>query len=73
LTLADARLQSVHSSIDYSVEVYYRMTHRRKGQLTGIAERVKHLRKFMKRHFWKSERQAEKKEIKGELSTHRNQ
>jgi hypothetical protein len=49
------------------------MTQMRKGQLTGIAERIKHLRKFMKRHFWKSERQAEKKEIKKEQRLPRKQ
>jgi hypothetical protein len=39
------------------------MTHKKKGQLTVSIERGKHLRKYMKRLFWKRERLAEKKEI----------
>ena len=39
------------------------MTQKRKGQLTTSPEWAKHLRKFLKRHFWKRERFAQKKEI----------
>jgi len=43
------------------------MTFKRKGQLTTSGEWVKHLRKIGKRFFWKSERIAEKKDIKKRL------
>jgi hypothetical protein len=43
------------------------MSQKRKGQLTTSPEWVKHLRKYLKRHFWKRERLAEKKEIEIEL------
>jgi hypothetical protein len=40
------------------------MSQKRKGQLTASPEWVKHLRKYLKRHFWKRERLAVKKEVK---------
>ena len=43
------------------------MSQNRKGQLTTSPEWVKHLRKYLKIHFWKRERLAEKKEIEIEL------
>ncbi|MBX2970621.1 MAG: hypothetical protein KF803_14720 [Cyclobacteriaceae bacterium] len=46
------------------------MAHKRKGQLTKAVERGKHLRKFMKRFFWKQERSEEKKEIKRDMENH---
>jgi hypothetical protein len=36
------------------------MSHKRKGQLTVSGEWVRHLRPFLRRLFWKSERKAEK-------------
>ena len=36
------------------------MSHKRKGQLTVSGEWAKHLRPFLRRVFWKTERQAEK-------------
>ena len=39
------------------------MAHKRKGQLTKSGEWAKHLRRFMKRKFWKGERKAGKKII----------
>ena len=39
------------------------MPHKRKGQLTVSKEWAKHLRSFLKKQFWKGERQAEKKSI----------
>jgi hypothetical protein len=36
------------------------MSHKQKGQLTKDGERHKHLRKYLKRIFWKGERKAEK-------------
>ena len=44
------------------------MSQKRKGQLTTSPEWVKHLRKYLKRHFWKRERLAEKKEIEKEFT-----
>jgi hypothetical protein len=43
------------------------MSQKRKGQLTTNSEWAKHLRKFLRRKFWKGERFAEKKEIKRDL------
>jgi len=37
------------------------MSYKRKGQLTSSQEWAKHLRKYLKRKFWKKERKAEKK------------
>ena len=34
------------------------MSHKRTGQLTVSTEWAKHLRKFLKRQFWKGERKA---------------
>ena len=34
------------------------MSHKRKGQLTVTSEWAKHLRKYLKRQFWKAERKA---------------
>lgn len=34
------------------------MSHKRKGQLIFATEWAKHLRKFLKRQFWKAERKA---------------
>mgnify|MGYP001799481528 CR=1 FL=1 len=39
------------------------MANNRKGQLTNSGEWAKHLRGFLKRQFWKAERQAGKKWI----------
>ena len=39
------------------------MSNKRKGQLTVSKEWAKHLRKFLRRQFWKSERAAGKKMI----------
>ena len=43
------------------------MSHKRKGQLTVTTEWAKHLRKFLRRQFWKGERRAGKKVIRKEL------
>ena len=40
---------------------------KKKGQLTTSPEWAKHLRKYMKKQFWKGERHAEKKLIHDEL------
>lgn len=37
------------------------MAHKQKGQLTTSGEWAKHLRKYLKRKFWKAERNADKK------------
>lgn len=39
------------------------MSHKRKGQLTTYTEWANHLRKFLKRKFWKGERKASQKFI----------
>jgi len=39
------------------------MSHKRKGQLTVSGEWKKHLRKFLKKQFWKAERKAGKASI----------
>ena len=36
------------------------MAHKRKGQLTVSGEWAKHLRKYLRRKFWKGERKAAK-------------
>jgi hypothetical protein len=43
------------------------MARKRKGQLTVTKEWAKHLRKYLRRRFWKGERYAEKKYIRKEL------
>ena len=43
------------------------MAHKRKGQLTVTKEWAKHLRKQMRRMFWKKERKTGKTLIKKEL------
>lgn len=43
------------------------MTHKKKGQLTTSPEWAKHLRNYMKRQFWKGERNAEKVMVRNEL------
>jgi len=43
------------------------MSHKRKGQLTVATEWAKHLRKFLRRQFWKKERRAGKKVIRKEF------
>jgi len=43
------------------------MAHKRKGQLTTTGEWAKHLRNFLKRQFWKGERNAGKKVIRDEI------
>jgi hypothetical protein len=48
------------------------MSHKRKGQLTVSSEWAKHLRKLLKRQFWKGERLAEKSFIKKELNEKNN-
>lgn len=49
------------------------MSHKRKGQLTTTSEWARHLRKFLRRQFWKGERKAEKTLIKQELNKKNNQ
>jgi hypothetical protein len=48
------------------------MSHKRKGQLTTASEWARHLRKFLRRQFWKGERNAEKTLIKQELNDSTN-
>ena len=43
------------------------MAYKKKGQLTGVGEFAKHLRKIGKRLFWKAERLAEKRAIAKDL------
>lgn len=43
------------------------MAHKRKGQLTVTTEWAKHLRKYLRRQFWKGERKAGKKFIQQEV------
>ncbi len=45
------------------------MSHKKKGQLTTTSEWARHLRKYLRRQFWKGERKAEKTLIKQELDT----
>ncbi len=45
------------------------MAHKRKGQLTTSGEWAKHLRGFLKRQFWKGERNAAKSMIHKEIET----
>jgi hypothetical protein len=47
------------------------MAHKRKGQLTTTTEWAKHLRKFLRRQFWKGERKAGKKLVKQELKNNK--
>lgn len=42
------------------------MSHKRKGQLTTSGEWAKHLRKYLRRQFWKGERKAAKNMVKQE-------
>lgn len=48
------------------------MSHKRKGQLTVAKEWAKHLRKFLRRQFWKGERRAGQKLIRKELFDQNN-
>lgn len=43
------------------------MANKKKGQLTTTGEWAKHLRKFLKKQFWKGERSAGKNLIEKEL------
>ena len=43
------------------------MANKRNGQLTVTVEWAKHLRKFLKRRFWKGERKAGQELIRKEL------
>lgn len=43
------------------------MAHKKKGQLTVSKEWAKHLRKYFRRQFWKSERKAGRTLIHKEL------
>lgn len=43
------------------------MSNKKKGQLTSSGEWAKHLRKFLRRQFWKGERKAGQKLIRKEL------
>ena len=45
------------------------MSHKRKGQLTVSGEWAKHLRPYLKRIFWKSERHAERDAIRNDTLT----
>lgn len=49
------------------------MSSKKKGQLTVATEWAKHLRKFLRRKFWKGERKATQKLIRQELSEKNNQ
>jgi len=42
------------------------MSHKRKGQLTVSGEWARHLRPYLRRMFWKGERQAEKVFVRDE-------
>jgi len=42
------------------------MSHKREGQLTVSGEWAKHLRPYLRRAFWKAERQAEKLCVRNE-------
>jgi len=44
------------------------MSYKRKDQLTVATERAKHLRKFLRRQFWKGERRAAQKNIRKEFA-----
>jgi hypothetical protein len=44
------------------------MATNKKGNLTRPVEYAKHLRKFMKRKFWKGERMQERKEIINQIN-----
>ena len=46
------------------------MANKRKGQLSTTSEWAKHLRAYLKRKFWKSERRAGKDEIKRQVKEH---
>jgi hypothetical protein len=48
------------------------MANKKKGQLTTSSEWAKHLRRYMKRQFWKGERNASKENIKTELDENKN-
>jgi hypothetical protein len=43
------------------------MSHKKKGQLTTATEWAKHLRKYLRRQFWKGERKAVKNMIRKDL------
>lgn len=43
------------------------MANKKKGQLTSSSEWAKHLRKYLKRQFWKGERTASKKSVEDEV------
>ena len=45
------------------------MAHKRKGQLTVSGEWARHLRPWLRRVFWKGERQAEKRLVRAEKQT----
>ncbi len=45
------------------------MAHKRKGQLTVSGEWARHLRPWLRRVFWKTERQAEKDLVRAEERT----
>jgi hypothetical protein len=49
---------------------YFNVAHKRKDQLTVSGEWAKHLRKFLRRHFWKGERKAGKELIRKERRLH---
>ena len=48
------------------------MANKKKGHLTTSPEWAKHLRQYMKRRFWKGERNASKENIKTELDENKN-
>lgn len=48
------------------------MANKKKGNLTVSGEWAKHLRKFLKRQFWKGERKAGHKFIEQEKKTNAN-
>ena len=50
-------------------DLFANMAHKRKGQLTVSGQWAKHLRKFLRRKFWKGERKAGKKLIRNELNS----
>lgn len=49
------------------------LTHVRKGMITHSKEWCKHLRKYGRRLFWKSNRQAEDHEIRSEAKRSRKE
>jgi hypothetical protein len=60
------------TSSNYKHRNYLEMSNKRKGQLTVATEWAKHLRKFLRRQFWKGERKAGQKLIRQEINEKNN-